>query len=84
MHDLVQGIHEHKARFDAVDLAPAVLIWGEEDRVFPLPLGRRLAARLRAPIYIVPKVGHNLPVEVPKTMLRLLRNILATPLPDGA
>lgn len=84
MHDLVQGIDEHKARFASVDLAPAVLIWGEEDRVFPLMLGRRLAARLRAPLYVVPRVGHNLPVEVPRTMLRLLQNILMAPLPDAS
>lgn len=84
MHDLVQGIHDHKSRFHGVTLAPAVLIWGEDDRVFPLDLGRKLAARLGAPIYVVPRVGHNLPVEVPKTMLRLLHNILAAPQADMA
>lgn len=77
IHDLVGKMHEHKHRFRVVRLPPTVLIWGEKDRVFPLELGQKLARHLHAPLLVVPRAGHNLPVEAPKETLALLLGVLS-------
>ncbi len=38
---------------------PVCIIWGEDDRVFPLQNGVRLADTLNAPITVIPKAGHG-------------------------
>jgi pimeloyl-ACP methyl ester carboxylesterase len=77
INDLVGKIPEHKHRFRVVRLPPTVLIWGEKDRVFPLELGQKLAKHLHAPLLVVPRVGHNLPVEAPRETLALLLGVLS-------
>ncbi|GAB2903780.1 alpha/beta fold hydrolase [Microvirgula curvata] len=54
-----------------------VVIWGSDDRIFPLPIGQRLARALNARLIVVPGAGHNLPVDRPEHATRALRDALA-------
>jgi pimeloyl-ACP methyl ester carboxylesterase len=45
---------------------PATVLWGSQDRVTPLHLGRRVAYDLEASFVAVPDVGHFVPEEAPR------------------
>ena len=56
---------------------PCYLIWGEEDRIVPLSVGRRLANDLPdARLYILQKTGHLLPEEKPEEVCALIKKIV--------
>ncbi|WP_052398465.1 alpha/beta fold hydrolase [Geomicrobium sp. JCM 19039] len=45
---------------------PVLLLWGENDRIVPVGVGRYLEKELhRAKLKVFPKVGHLLPEEIP-------------------
>ncbi|MGB2078877.1 MAG: alpha/beta fold hydrolase [Vibrio sp.] len=71
--DLVQKINAKK---QAGQLPPIQLIWGEQDRIFPLDSGMRLAKELDAPLYIVTESAHNILIEKPSIVNRLLTTFL--------
>ena len=51
----------------ALDVPEALLVaWGEHDPIFPLDLGRRLAATVDAPLVTVPGARHGPNVEFPE------------------
>jgi pimeloyl-ACP methyl ester carboxylesterase len=56
--------------------APALVIFGEADRYFPLETGKRFAARLNAPIEVIPACGHFLQEERPDEFNRLVLKFL--------
>ena len=57
---------------------PALVIHGDEDLIVPVENGRRLAARLPNARYVaLPGRGHNLPLEEPETINRLVLDFLA-------
>jgi pimeloyl-ACP methyl ester carboxylesterase len=59
---------------------PVDLVWGEEDGVLPLDYGRRLASLLpNARLHPVPRCGHMPQVHCPRTLARLLLDLLAAP-----
>lgn len=78
-------------RYDATDLAhtglrarlgelqaPALLIWGDHDRVFPLDTARAAAAAIpRAHLAILPRCGHFPQVEATRAFRGLLLGFLA-------
>jgi pimeloyl-ACP methyl ester carboxylesterase len=78
-------------RYDATDLAhtglrarlgeiraPALLIWGEHDRVFPLSAARAAAAAIpKAQLAILPRCGHFPHVEAARAFRGLLLGFLA-------
>ena len=56
---------------------PTLVIWGENDRIIPLSVGRRLAKSLPiAELLVLPETGHNAheerPDDVRKDILRFL------------
>ncbi|MCY0886715.1 MAG: alpha/beta fold hydrolase [Firmicutes bacterium] len=56
---------------------PALLIWGREDRIVPLPYGQALAARLpRAELVVLDHCGHLPHIEAPELVNGLVRNFL--------
>lgn len=66
-------------RFDALPgrlaaiAKPTLVLWGEQDRLIPVWLGRAAALELpRAAFVTVPKAGHALPEEAPAEVSRLL------------
>jgi pimeloyl-ACP methyl ester carboxylesterase len=55
--------------------APALVVWGDDDRVVPLSAGRRYAELLpNARLEIVPRCGHFVEMERPDELARLIRD----------
>jgi len=52
---------------------PTLVVWGEHDTVFPLPLGRKLAAKLQAELFVIPKARHGPNIEHTAVFNRILR-----------
>lgn len=44
---------------------PALVVWGQDDPVFPVEIGQRVARDLDVDLEVLPDVGHHLPVEDP-------------------
>jgi 3-oxoadipate enol-lactonase len=58
--------------------APALVVHGDEDLIIPVENGRRLARRIPGAEYVeLEGRGHNLPLEEPETVARLIREFLA-------
>ncbi len=57
-------------------LPPMQLIWGEDDQIFPLENGMLLAKQIGAPLYIVTDAAHNILLEKPDTVNRLLGSFI--------
>jgi pimeloyl-ACP methyl ester carboxylesterase len=57
---------------DGVD-APALVVWGREDRIVPLECGEHYAKALpRARLTVVEEAGHRIDMERPDTLARLV------------
>lgn len=81
-----QAFFDHLAEFTLPDPsailagldAPVLLIWGEEDRLFPVEHGERAAATLpNAELVVIPGAGHAPHEEAPEASLAALRAFLA-------
>jgi 2-hydroxy-6-oxonona-2,4-dienedioate hydrolase len=76
--DVIASLSERDA-FDAADLArirvPAAVLWGGEDRLFPLEVGRRIARDLPASrFYPLGGAGHVATWERPRDVLAALED----------
>ncbi len=60
----------------AVAALPRVVVWGEKDRVTPLPQGKALAAALDAPLVVIPACGHVPSWERPSVVVSAVQDIL--------
>jgi pimeloyl-ACP methyl ester carboxylesterase len=71
MADREDGFWDRIANIDV----PTLILWGSEDRLVPVRLGRRLARTLpRAELVVLPGVGHVPQFEAPEgTRDRILR-----------
>ncbi len=57
--------------------APALVVHGDQDVIVPVENGRKLAARLPNAEYVeLAGRGHNLPLEEPQTIARLVEDFL--------
>jgi pimeloyl-ACP methyl ester carboxylesterase len=57
--------------------APTLVIWGSDDMLVPLAVGRRIAAAIPgAQLAVLPRTGHNPMIERPETFNRLVHNFL--------
>ncbi len=68
---------------------PTLLVWGENDRVFPLPTGRRLAARIPgARLVVLPGARHpsylDRPEQFHKELLAFTRGLGSSPVSHPA
>ncbi len=59
---------------------PTLLVWGENDQVFPLPRGRALAARIPgARLVVLPGAGHpcylDRPAEFHRDLIEFTRGL---------
>ncbi|GKA92148.1 alpha/beta hydrolase fold-1, partial [Tanacetum coccineum] len=54
---------------------PTLIIWGENDEIFPLELGNRLKSHLgdSAELVVLKKTGHAINMEQPKELCRLFK-----------
>lgn len=57
---------------------PTLIIWGENDQIFPLELGYRLKSHLGegAELVVLKKTGHAMNMEQPKELCRLFKLFL--------
>jgi pimeloyl-ACP methyl ester carboxylesterase len=64
------------SRYGEIDV-PALLLWGRQDGVVPLWVGRRLAGALpRGTLRVIERCGHMLPEERPEESIEALRAFL--------
>lgn len=61
----------------ALDGHEVLVVWGEHDPVFPLEVGRRLAARAGADLVVVPEADHGPLVERPEVFNPAVLGFLA-------
>ncbi len=57
-------------------LPPSQIIWGEQDQIFPLETGMNLSHQLHAPLSIITDSAHNILLEKPDSVIRLLRKFI--------
>ena len=58
--------------------APALVVWGDDDRIVPISAGHAYTKALRhARLEIVPRAGHYVDMEQPAALARLIRDFLA-------
>ncbi|HKO97229.1 MAG TPA: alpha/beta hydrolase [Pyrinomonadaceae bacterium] len=59
---------------------PTLIIWGEEDRVIPLKIGKMLAEAIPdSQLVVLPKIGHAPHEEAPEQTVPLIRQFLESP-----
>ncbi|KAE7998055.1 hypothetical protein FH972_002633 [Carpinus fangiana] len=83
--DLIEALHKGRKLSDIPKInQPALLIWGEQDRVFPLELAYRLERHVgeNAQLVIMKNAGHAINIEKPKEMVKLIKSFLIHPLPS--
>ena len=56
---------------------PATVVWGDQDPVFPLRIGRQVARDLAADLEVVPGAGHHLQVEAPEELAAAVQRFAA-------
>lgn len=87
VHEALYGAHRDEQRALLDDLlrtprrgrhptAEALVVWGRDDPIFALPIGRRLAERLNARLEIVDRARHAPNVERPARFNEILRRFL--------
>ncbi|WP_347549726.1 alpha/beta hydrolase [Pseudalkalibacillus hwajinpoensis] len=79
---LVRMIRDREGDLSEAELkqihTPSLLIWGQEDRVVPLKVGKRLSEDLpNAELIIYEKTGHLLPEERPQLIMKDIERFLA-------
>ncbi|XAR73413.1 Acylglycerol lipase [Bertholletia excelsa] len=84
--ELIQAVHKDRKLSDLPKITqPTLIIWGEQDQVFPLELAHRLKRHLgdNAELVIIKEAGHAINVEKPKVMFRHLKSFLIDPHPSN-
>lgn len=77
---LVESLPHERASFDLTknhDGLPVFLIWGANDKIFPVHTGINLSRYLRAPIAILDNGAHAIPAENPEVLSQLIEAFLA-------
>ena len=58
---------------------PALVVWGDQDRIVPLECGERYASQLLdARLRVVPDAGHNVDLERPDELAQLVADFFST------
>ncbi|MCL1066386.1 alpha/beta hydrolase [Shewanella olleyana] len=57
-------------------LPPSLLIWGENDSVFPLEKGIEFSEFLNAPIIVIPEASHGLSNDFPESISQMIRDFI--------
>lgn len=84
LESMVADMHALRARDWRVS-APTLLLWGDEDPVFPLEIGQRLSDWMGdgARLEVIARARHAPQLEHPRAVNALLLDFLATNRPDG-
>ncbi|XP_027366925.1 monoacylglycerol lipase ABHD6-like [Abrus precatorius] len=81
--ELIEALHKDRKLANLPKITqPTLLIWGEQDRVFPLELAHRLKRHLgeKAQLVVIKNAGHALNIEKPKEMYLNLKSFLIDPI----
>lgn len=77
---LIQSLvsdRERIAQYPVADLPPSMLIWGDNDQIFPLNNGIELSEHMNSSIVVIPETGHGVTNEQPKLVTKLLKSFLS-------
>ena len=73
---LPENVAELVRAYDQIDI-PALIVWGEKDRLMPVSLGNRLQSDLpRAELALIPNSGHNPHQDNPAMVFDKIRPFL--------
>ena len=78
--NLVENLPRERAGFDLTkthDELPVFLVWGANDKIFPVHTGIDLSRYLQAPIAILDNGAHAIPAENPEVLSELLEAFLS-------
>lgn len=79
---LIQTLLKDRTRiqqYDPAQLPQTLLIWGENDHIFPLKNGIKLSKYIQAPIVVLPQTAHGITNEKPKMTATLIEQFLEKP-----
>lgn len=65
-------------QYDPKKLPQALIIWGQNDQIFPLNSGIKLSKYIQAPIIVLPKTAHGITNEQPQITADLIDNFLSS------
>lgn len=81
--ELIETLHKDRKLSNLPKITqPTLIIWGEQDLVFPIELAHRLKRHLgdNAQLVVIKNAGHALNVEKPKEMYKNLKSFLIDPI----
>ncbi|XP_059641570.1 uncharacterized protein LOC132283604 [Cornus florida] len=83
--ELMLALHKDRKVSDLPKITqPTLIIWGEQDQIFPLELGHRLKRHLGedAQLVVIKDVGHAINMERPKELYKHMKSFLIESLPS--
>ncbi|XP_042494086.1 monoacylglycerol lipase abhd6-A-like [Macadamia integrifolia] len=83
---LIQALIKDRKLSDLPKITqPTLILWGEQDQIFPLELGHRLKSHLggNAQLVVINNAGHALNMEKPKEFYKHLKSFLVDSLPPS-
>ncbi|MED6168962.1 hypothetical protein PIB30_016882 [Stylosanthes scabra] len=81
--ELIQALHKDRKMSNLPKISkPTLIIWGEQDQIFPLELAHRLKRHIgeKAQLVVLKNAGHAINVEKPKEMYKNIKSFLIDPL----
>jgi pimeloyl-ACP methyl ester carboxylesterase len=74
---LPSNLEEISERYKSIDI-PVLLIWGENDEIVPLEVGRKLAGNIpNSKLVVVPNCGHIPQEECPNQAIEAMESFLS-------
>ncbi|KAB1200420.1 Monoacylglycerol lipase abhd6-A [Morella rubra] len=83
--ELILALHKDRKFCDLPRITqPTLIIWGEQDQVFPLELAHRLKRHVgeNAQLEIIKNAGHAINIEKPKEVCKFMKSFLVDPFPS--
>ncbi|MCD9541840.1 alpha/beta fold hydrolase [Photobacterium carnosum] len=65
-------------QYDPKKLPQSLIIWGQNDQIFPLNSGIKLSQYIQSPLIVLPKTAHGITNEQPKVTADLIDNFLSS------
>ena len=78
---LIQTLPNDRDRiqqYDPKKLPQALIIWGQNDQIFPLNNGIKLSQYIQSPIIVLPNTAHGITNEKPNVTADLIDNFLSS------
>lgn len=59
-----------------VNQPEVMIIWGQDDRIYPLKTGIEFSKKIQAPLIILPDTGHAVSIEQPQAVINSIRSFI--------